>query len=208
MHARLTVSWSCCCAGLRHARAHYQHRNSSRHAQGGGFMPPATDAAAALPHAASTDVLLPLTARDSCSSTIQQGCKDAALQPDCMDSSAGSSNCSQQQQSCLRHRNAVCIAGGGSSNSAEAAQSKAGDGAVGKQQGGVAGMAFKESWQEVRPLLLPSCQYASVYAISVCIMCTWLLHHWLVDHDIHAAQKCFTVYRHAVDVAAGCLCVP
>jgi hypothetical protein len=73
-----------------------------------------------------------------------------------MDSCAGSSSGSNQQQQhcCLRHRSAAGIAGSSSSSAQAAAAAEPDGDSVDEKEGGVAGMAFKESWQEVRCLLL------------------------------------------------------
>jgi hypothetical protein len=134
-------------SGVRHARSHYQHQSSSRHATGAGCAPASSAAAAggALPHAASTDVLLPLAATDSCSNTAQQHlCKDAELLPES----------SSHHNGCLRHRNAGDAAGSSSGGTPAAAEAAVVEGiAVDSKEDDVAGMAFKESQQEVRGLL-------------------------------------------------------
>jgi hypothetical protein len=148
------------CAGVRHARQHYQHRNSSSSrstAAGSIYDISSSSAAAALPHAASTDVLLSLPDRDSCSSSAPQPFKDTALLPEYIDTfECGSSTSAQpqQHQHCLRQRIAVVGTGGSIiSSSSSGAANVAALGLVGDAAaptgGGVAGMAFKESQQEV-----------------------------------------------------------
>jgi mevalonate pyrophosphate decarboxylase len=73
----------------------------------------------------------------------------------------GSSSYAQQQQHqhCLRHRNAGVAAGGGSSSSgaADAAGPEVAANVADAKEEGVAGMAFKESKQEVRWLAAACC---------------------------------------------------
>lgn len=143
------------CAGTRRARARYWHWQSSKSAAAGSCQPASNEeGAAALPHAASTDVLLPLCARDdTCNSPNRHDCTDAAFPPDCTDMSGGGSSgfgsSSQQDHCCLRHRTAAHAAGSGDAAAAAPAPHP-GDDAVAATEGGVAAMAFKESQQEVR----------------------------------------------------------